>query len=89
MYRAPLMSTTAVRTDSWILPLNIGTIGTLWNALHYKTPVRMWNESMRVITGIAQLAIAGAVGYYVFTKMPDYMTSQRTALIAGVVLGMI
>ena len=49
----------------------------------------MMREPVRVITGIAQLAIAGAVAYYVFTKMPDYITSHRTSLIAGAVLGMI
>ena len=41
MYEAPLMPALAVRTNKWISPLNIGTIGTLWNALHYKTPIRM------------------------------------------------
>jgi hypothetical protein len=86
---APLMPGEAVCTDRWIPPWNLGTPGTIWNALHYKTPLRMFREPMRVITGIAQLAIAGAVAYYVFTKMPDYIVRQKTALIAGAVLGMI
>jgi len=86
---APLMPDEAVCTDRWIPPWNLGTPGTIWNALHYKTPLRMWQEPMRVITGIAQLAIVGAIAYYVFTKMPDYILQQKTALIAGAVLGMI
>jgi len=86
---APRMSDVAVCTDRWIPPWNLGTPGTIWNALHYKTPLRMFREPMRVITGIAQLAIAGAVAYYVYTRMPDYIVQQKTALIAGAVLGMI
>jgi hypothetical protein len=89
MSRAPMMPDTAVCTDKWISPLNLGTLGTIWNALHYKTPLRMLREPMRVITGIAQLAIAGAAAYYVIIKMPDYITSNRVSLIAGAVLGMI
>jgi hypothetical protein len=49
----------------------------------------MWREPMRVITGVAQLALAGAAAYYAFTKAPDYITTHRTSLIAGAVLGMI
>lgn len=81
--------TLEVCTDRWISPLNMGTPGTLWNALHWRTIPRMWHEKMRVITGIAQLAIAGAVAYYVMTKMPDSIANHRNALIAGAVLGMI
>jgi hypothetical protein len=87
--KAPWMPCVAVYTNKWISPLNFGTIGTIWNALHYKTPLRMLRESMRVVTGIAQLAIAGAAAYFVFTKMPDYITTHRTSLVAGAVLGMI
>ena len=89
MYEAPLMPALAVRTNKWISPLNIGTIGTLWNALHYKTPIRMFREPVRVITGIAQLAIAGLAAYYVCTAMPSYIAAHRLSLIAGVALGMI
>ena len=89
MPNAPLMPCVAVCTDKWISPLNFGTPGTIWNALHYKTLPRMLREPMRVITGIGQLAIAGAAAYFVFTKMPNYITIHRTSLVAGAVLGMI
>ncbi len=89
MPMAPRMPHTAVCTDRWIHPLNLGTPGTIWNALHYRTPLRMLREPVRVITGIAQLAIAGAVAYYVYTKMPDYITTHRVSLIAGAALGLI
>jgi hypothetical protein len=89
MNTAPLMPGLAVCTNKWISPLNIGTPGTIWNAIHYRTPIRMLREPIRVITGIAQLALGGAVAYYVYTNMPDCITTHRTSLIAGAVLGMI
>lgn len=89
MPNAPRMPHVAVCTDKWISPVNFGTPGTIWNALHYRTPLRMLREPIRVITGVAQLAIAGAAAYFVFTKMPDYITSHRTSLVAGAVFGMI
>lgn len=86
---APLMPEVAVRTSRYVSPFHIGTLGTFWNALTYKTPIRMLREPYRVLTGVAQLAIAAATAYYVYTRNPSLLLNHRTAIIAGAVLGMI
>ena len=68
-----------------IYPWRMGLIGTVWASLTPYTIVNMCMSPLRVITGVAQLALVGYVAFYVC----PYMKSFRVAAIAGVVLAII
>jgi hypothetical protein len=86
---ANVKSDMAVYSEKWISPLNIGLVGTVWNSLTYKTPVRMFKDPRRVITGLAMLALSGGLGYAAVTQAPSYLIAHKTALIAGAILAVI
>lgn len=79
----------ACSTDKWQSPLNIGVIGTVWQSLTYRTPIRMFQHPVRVLTGIAQLGVAGAAIYLAAQTFPAILVAQKTAILAGFILGVI
>lgn len=73
----------ACSTDEWISPLNIGIVGTVWNALTYKTVVRIYNHPARFIIGLAFMGISATAAYGAMTLMPAALLAYKTAIIAG------
>lgn len=86
---AAFMGNIACRTNAWISPVNIGSVGTIWHSLTYKTPIRMAQHPLRVITGIFQLAIAAKIAQVAWQRYPAQIMTHKTALLAGAILGMI
>ncbi|MGH2612193.1 MAG: hypothetical protein ACRDFB_03980 [Rhabdochlamydiaceae bacterium] len=75
----------ACSTHQGIAPWNIGILGTVSNSLTLKTFNRILDNRQKLITGLAQLALAGCSAYY----LAPLMTAHRTAFIAGAILGFI
>lgn len=65
-------------------PLNIGIIGTLKNGIRI-TLSPLWNQPVKVLSGTAKLALAGAAIYGGAVFFPGFIAAHRTALIAGAV----
>ncbi len=79
----------ACSTTEWVSPLNIGIVGTIWKSLTYKIPLYMSQEPYRVITGVAQLALVGVSSYFLMLHFSAFIIAQKTAVIAGLILGVI
>lgn len=76
-------------TTKWISPLNMGVIGSIWNSLTYKTPMRMAENLPRVKKGLIQLGVSVTVIGTVMTLAPEFVTANKTAMVAGLMMGMI
>ena len=82
-------SQTQCATKEWVSPIHFGTLGTLWNSLTLKTPWRIVQEPKRLLTGLFQITLAGGIIYATYARNPAYFASNKTALLAGAILGMI
>jgi hypothetical protein len=71
-------------SNDHISPLNIGIIGTLKNGVRI-TLSPLWNQPVKVLSGTAKLALAGAAIYGGAALFPGFIVAHRTALIAGAV----
>ena len=81
----PTMLNHAIYTGNRIYPWRIGVIGTFFAVFSTNTFENMCSDPLRVITGVAQLALVGFVAFYVC----PYMKSFKVAAIAGVILAII
>jgi hypothetical protein len=81
----PTMRNDAIYTGNRICPWRIGVIGTIFAVFSTDTFENMCSDPLRVITGIAQLALVGFVAFYVC----PYMKSFKVAAVAGVILAII
>jgi hypothetical protein len=81
----PTMLNHAIYTGNRIYPWRIGVIGTFFAVFSTNTFGNMCSDPLRVITGVAQLALVGFVAFYVC----PYMKSFKVAAIAGVILAII
>lgn len=79
----------ACSTDEWKTPLNIGIVGTFWQTLTYRTPIRMFNHPIRVITGVAQLALCGVAIYFAAQYLLPVLIAHKVAVVAGLALAII
>lgn len=76
-------------TENWWSPLNLGLVGTLYNSLTYKTPIRMLQDPKRVITGIAMVALAAGAAAAALSLAPELLITYKVAIIAGAALAAI
>lgn len=76
-------------TTKWISPLNMGVFGSLWNCFTPKTPIRMYDNMPRVLTGVIQLSLSVAVVKAAMKYAPMFVEANKASLIAGFVLGAI
>ena len=80
---------TACYTQHWVSPLNIGTVGTIWNSLTHRTFIRICNHPVRVLTGIFQLTLAAGMAYSQYKHNPADFLARKTAYVAGAILALI
>lgn len=79
----------ACSTDRYVSPLNIGIVGSIWNSLTYKTPIRMFKNPMRVLTGIAQLSLCALIIYGALQLYPMLVAAHTTSFVASAIFAAI
>lgn len=79
----------ACSTDQRVSPLKIGVIGTVYEACTLKTLSRINQNRIRVITGIAQLALAAVATYIFLLNCSAILLSYKVSIAASVALGML
>lgn len=71
-----------------ISPLNMGVIGSIWQSCTYATPMRILKNPNRVMTGLLQLGMSVFVMGTAVHFSPE-ITTYRTSIIAGMIIGLI
>jgi hypothetical protein len=76
-------------TKKWISPLNVGVIGSIWQSITFKTPMRMIKNRSRVLTGVVQLSLSAFIAGTFIVYSPAFTKAYQTSIVAGLILGMI
>lgn len=79
----------ACSTNKWVSPLNIGIIGTVYKSVTNHTFTLIKEHPWRVITGLAQLALSGAIVYAMMTTVPAFLVANKVTIVAGIALGVL
>ena len=74
-------------TKQAISPFRIGFLGSLTQGIGFRFP--LWNHPRKVLKGVTQLALAGAVAYGTYTLCPKFIETHKTAIIAGAVFAFV